>query len=132
MISDPWFSAAAFIARVLLAGPYLASGIEKARNFPRALDEFAEARVPFLRFTVVATITLHLIGSVFLIVGVLVPEVAVVLAAFTGAATIRVHDFWNMEGTERLMRSRVAFANYGLVGGLLLLAAAGSGSWVLF
>ena len=121
MISDPWFSAAALIARVLLAGPYLASGIEKARNFPRALDEFAEARVPFLRFTVVATITLHLIGSVFLIVGV-----------FTGAATIRVHDFWNMEGTERLMRSRVAFANYGLVGGLLLLAATGSGSWVLF
>ena len=132
MISDPWYSMAVLIARVLLAGPYLLSGVEKARNFSRALDEFAEARIPFLRFTTTATITLHLVGSVCLIAGWLVAPVAIVLAVFTLVATLRVHDFWNMEGTERLLRTRVAFANYGLVGGLLLLAAVGSGSWVLF
>ena len=131
MVSEPWYSAALLIARVLLAGPFLASGIEKGRNFSRALEEFAEARVPFLRFTTAATITLHLVGSVCLIAGWLVAETAIILAVFTLAATIRVHDFWNMEGTERLMRSRVAFANYALVGGLILLAVVDQGSWVL-
>lgn len=132
MVSDPWFSAAVLVGRVLLAGPYLSSGVEKARNFSRALEEFADARVPFLRITTTATIILHLVGSVLLIVGWFVAEVAIILAVFTLVATLRVHDFWNMEGTERLLRTRVAFANYGLVGGLVLLAAVGSGSWVLF
>ena len=131
MISDPWYSAAVLAARVLLAGPYLWSGYEKARNFSRALDEFAEARVPFLRFTTIATITLHLIGGVCLVAGWFVPQVAIVLAVFTLVATLRVHTFWNMEGIERLLRTRVAFANYGLVGGLILLAAIDPGTWVL-
>lgn len=131
MIDEPWFSIAALVARFLLALVFLTSGIEKSMNFSDALDEFAKARLPFLKFSVVATIIFHFVASIFLIVGWFVNELAAALAVFTLFATIRVHDFWNMEGEERLVRSRIALANLAVVGGLLLLAATGPGTLVL-
>jgi len=131
MLPEPEFSVLALIARIMMAVVFLASGIEKSINFAEALDEFAKARLPFLRFTVIATIALHLVASICLIVGWYVNEMAAALAVFTFLATIRVHDFWNSEGEERLIRSRVALANYALVGGLVLLAATGAGSLTL-
>ena len=128
MMAEPGFSTVALVARVLLAAPYLVSGIEKSLHFQAALEEFTKARAPLLRFTTVATITLHFVGAICLITGWFAAEAAIALALFTAVATIRVHDFWNMEGEERLIRSRVALANYGLVGGLLLLAAVGPGA----
>ena len=131
MIGEPGFSSVILVARVLLALPYLVSAVEKSLHFQAALEEFAEARVPVVRLTAVATITLHFVASICLIAGWLVPEMAIALAVFTAVATIRVHDFWNMEGEERLVRSRIFLANYGLVGGLLLLAAVGAGTKAL-
>lgn len=131
MIEEPLFSLVALVARFLMALVFLVSGVDKSINFADALDEFAKARLPFLRFTVSATIALHLVASVCLIAGWYAMEMALALAVFTFLATIRVHDFWNMHGEERLVRSRVALANYALVGGLLLLAVTGPGALVL-
>ena len=131
MIAEPGFSIVVLAARVLLALPYLVSSIEKSLHFSAALEEFARARVPLLRLAAVATIALQFVASICLIAGWFVSEMAVALALFTLVATLRVHDFWNMEGEERLIRSRVFLANLGLVGGLILLAAVGPGSKVL-
>ncbi|MDJ0924422.1 MAG: DoxX family protein [Acidimicrobiia bacterium] len=131
MIAEPGFSNVVLVARLLLAAPYLVSAIEKSLHFSAALEEFAKARVPAVRFTAIATIVLHLVASVCLIAGWFFSEMAVALALFTLVATVRVHDFWNMEGLQRLERSRVLLANLGLVGGLILLAAVGPGSKVL-
>ena len=84
-----------------------------------------------MQLSVIFTIALHLVASICLIAGWLVTEMALALAIFTLVATVLVHDFWNMQGEERLARSRVALANLGLVGGLLLLAATGAGTLVL-
>lgn len=131
MIPEQWFPVFALIARVLMAIVFLVSGIEKSFNFSRALDEYTKDNIPMPRISVVFTITLHLIGSVCLIAGWLVTEVALALALFTLIATVMVHQFWTMTGVERLQRSRVALANFGLVGGLLLLAVTGPGAIVL-
>ena len=131
MIPEQWFPVFALIARVLMAIVFLVSGIEKSFNFSRALDEYTKDNIPMPRISVVFTITLHLIASVCLIAGWLVTEVALALALFTLIATVMVHDFWTMSGVERLQRSRVALANLGLVGGLLLLAVTGPGAIVL-
>jgi putative oxidoreductase len=131
MDAEPVYSIVILVARILMSIVYLVSSIEKGINFTAALEEFAEARVPFLKITVIATITFHFVASMCLIAGWLVSEMATALAIFTVAATIRVHDFWNMEGAERLVRSRIALANFGLAGGLLLLAVTGPGTIVL-
>lgn len=131
MIQEPWFSVAVLIARVLMSIVYLVSSVEKGLNYSAALEEFAKAGVPAPRLTVVTTILLHFVASLCLIAGWFVTEMATALALFTLAATIKVHDFWNMAGVERIERSRIALANFALVGGLILLAATGPGSIVL-
>jgi putative oxidoreductase len=131
VIAEPEFSLAMLSARVMLSVVYLVSSIEKGINFSAALDEFNKSGLPAARVTLVATIILHFVASVCLIVGWLVPEMAIALAVFTLLATIKVHNFWTMSGQQRLERSRIALANVGLIGGLLLLAATGPGSFVL-
>jgi len=130
MTAEPWISIIVLIARLLISMVFLVSSIEKSLNFSAALEEFAAARVPALRFSLIATIALHFVASICLIAGWFVTEMATALAVFTLVATLRVHDFWNLAGVERLERSRIALANLGLVGGLLLLAATGPGSLV--
>jgi len=131
MIEEPLFSAVALIARILMALVFLVSCIEKTVKFQDAVDEYAKVRVPFVKFTVIGVNVFHLVASICLIAGWLVMEMSVALALFTFLATIRVHDFWNMEGEEQVIRSRIALANFAVVGGLLLLAATGPGSLVL-
>jgi putative oxidoreductase len=131
MIDEPAFSIVVLVARFLLALVFLVSAAEKSLYFSAALEEFALARLPFVKFTTISTIAFHFVSSVCLIAGWLVMEMSVALAIFTFLATIRVHDFWNMEGEERVIKSRVALANFAVVGGLMLLAATGPGSLVL-
>jgi len=131
MLQEPWFSIVALVARVLMAIVFLVSGIEKASNFSRALDEYEKDKIPFRHASVIFTVVLHLVASLCLIAGWLVTEMATALALFTLVATFMVHDFWNMQGNERLGRSRIALANVSLAGGLLLLAVTGPGNLVL-
>jgi putative oxidoreductase len=130
-IEPPMTSLALLIGRISLSMVYLVSGVHKSIWYRNALGEFRNARVPFVDMTLPATIALHLIASICLILGVFVAESALILAVFTVIATIKVHHFWRMSGMQRLIISRVALANLGVVGGLLILAAIGPGEWAL-
>jgi putative oxidoreductase len=76
------------------------------------------------------TIALHLLAPIALITGVFAREAALALAAFTVMATMKVHCFWGMSGSQKLAPSRIAMAHLAIVGGLILLAAVGPGSLV--
>jgi putative oxidoreductase len=131
MMDEPLFSWTVLVARVLVSTYFLVSAIHKGVWFSKAAQEFVDLRVPFARFTLVVTIALHLVASVCLIVGIYVEGSALSLAIFTLLATWWVHDFWNRTGREALVHSRIAQANIGVVGGLMLLAAVGPGRLAL-
>ena len=131
MIAEPWHSAVVLMVRILLAAVYLFSGLEKSTHFQRTLEEFNRENIPLRPASAVLTSVLHLVAPVCLILGWFVTEMAITLAVFTLAATVMVHHFWTMQGDERLARTRVALANLGLIGGLLLLAITGPGTLVL-
>ena len=130
IIDEPWASWLVLSARTCLAGVFLVSGVHKAVWYQEAVAEFQMARVPAIGLFLQLTIALHLLGGMALVSGIVAREAALALAIFTLAATIRVHCFWRMSGQERLERSRIAMGNLGLVGGLILLAAAGPGRLV--
>lgn len=130
-MEEPLFSWFLFIGRCCLSIVYLVSGLHKGIYFQKAIAEFQAARVPFTRSAVLATVVLHVVAALCLIIGVWVRESALALALFTLIATWRVHDFWNLQGAERLMQSRFALAHLAVIGGLLLLAATGPGALVL-
>ena len=131
MLQEPWFSWLLLIGRICLAMVYLVSCFHKGIWFAKAVREFQDAQVPFVRFFLVGTIALHLVAPVLLITGYFVPQAAVALAVFTVVATLKVHHFWNMTGDDVLIQSRIALTNLAVIGGLLVLAAVGPGRFVL-
>ena len=113
--------------RIALAAVFLVSAVHKAVWYRRAVVEFRQAGIPLIPITLPATIVLHTFAPVAIIAGVYVVEAALALALFTIAATVKVHNFWTMQGEQRLVISRVAMANLAVAGGLLVLAASASG-----
>ena len=130
-LSEPLLSIVMLVARVCLAAVFLVSGIHKGIWFSAAIEEFRMARLPAPAAFAMGTVILHVVCSLFIIAGVLVFESALALAVFTSLATIRVHNCWTCAPELRLPRSRVALANLAVIGGLLLLAVAGPGRFVV-
>jgi len=128
LIEEPMGSWLLLAGRIALASVFLVSGIHKAFWYRKAVEEFEIDRIPWIPLALPVTIVLHLIGSICLILGYQTQIAALLLAVFTVAATLQVHAFWRLPEAEQLVRSRVANANLGVVGGLLVLAAAGPGS----
>ena len=131
MVAEPWLSWLLFMGRIAIAIVFLVSGVHKGIWFSKAVREFQTAKVPFLYFFLIATIVLHLVAPVLIIVGYFVTASAIALAVFTVVATCKVHHFWYMSGDDLLLHSRIALTNLAVLGGLLLLAAVGPGRLVL-
>ena len=129
-MEEPWFSWCFLVGRIFLALVYLVSGIHKGIWYRKALVEFQQVPIPFVRVAVIGTVVLHIVAPVCLILGIFVRESALALAIFTALATFKAHDFWTLSGTDRLDQSRIALAHVAIIGGLLLLAAAGPGRFV--
>ena len=127
-IEEPLISWLILAARCCLAGVFLVSGVHKALYYKQAVAEFRDAGVSAVGLVLPLTIALHLLASAALVSGVYAREAALALALFTVVATLKVHCFWRMSGSERLNRSRIALAHLAVVGGLLLLAAVGPGN----
>ena len=116
-------------ARICLALVFLVSGIHKGIWYQKAVAEFQRDNIPAIWLTLPGTIGLHLIASICLILGYQTREAALALAIFTVVATFKVHAYWRLPAEEQLGRSRVFTANLAIIGGLLLLMAAGGGNF---
>lgn len=125
---DETYSAWLLLAgRVSIALVYLVSGLHKGLYYQKAVAEFREARIPLIALTLPGTIALHLAASVCIIIGYFTREAALALALFTILATLKVHAYWRLPVDAQLGRSRIAFSNLAVTGGLLLLVAMGPG-----
>jgi uncharacterized membrane protein YphA (DoxX/SURF4 family) len=113
--------------RIVLAAVLLVSAVHKAVWYGRAVEEFQHAGIPLIPIALPVTIVLHTFAPVAIIAGVYVVEAALALSVFTVVATVKVHNFWAMQGEQRLVISRVAMANFAVAGGLLVVAAIASG-----
>lgn len=54
-----------------------------------------------------------------------------VLAGFTLVASVLFHAYWAAPADQAFMQQLMFFKNLGVIGGLLVLAAAAPGSWSL-
>ncbi|MEM7236947.1 MAG: DoxX family protein [Pseudomonadota bacterium] len=108
-------------ARVMLAAPFLFSGVTKALDPAAAMAEFAGLGLPEPALLVLAVIAFQLTTGTLMTFGLWVTPVALALAGFTFLATIAGHPFWRADGAALIHDATTALEHLGLIGGLLAL-----------
>lgn len=107
-------------ARILLAGGFVLSGVNKLFDITTATAEMAHHGLPFPALMAVAVIVTQLGGSALLIWPRTSWIGAGLLAGFTVVATLIAHAPWNDAGPIALPQSVIFLQNAGVLGGLLL------------
>lgn len=125
--SGAWFLA----ARLSLAAVFIYSGATKLLFWSGGIGEFAALGLPMPALALTATIVLQLGAGTALAIGWRSGPAALVLAAFTVAATIIGHPFWTFEGADFHRQLTTALEHLAIVGGLVAIAAAGPGPFSL-
>ncbi len=115
-------SALHITGQLLIAFLFLATGIINAGwKFQQHLDRMIDAKVPLARPALIFGFALQFVGGTMLALDYFVSLAAIILIAFTVAATAIFHRFWLIDDPlRRHLALSFVFNNIGIVGGLLL------------
>ena len=115
------------LGRILIALLFIPAGISKITGFQGTVGYIASKNLPLPQVAAVGTIVVEIAVGVALLVGFKARYAALVLAAFTLAATVIFHNYWAMEGQMAFTNQLMFFKNLAVIGGLLFVAAFGAG-----
>jgi putative oxidoreductase len=121
----------ALTGRILLAALFIPAGISKVVGFEGTVGYIASVGLPLATLAAITAIVVELIAGLALLVGYRIKLAAVILAVFTLVATVLFHNFWAMPADQAYMQQLMFMKNIAVVGGLLMVAALGGGTWVL-
>lgn len=118
------------VGRIILGGYFLFNAFNHLTNVDQMEGYAASKDVPLPRMAVIGTGVLLALGGAGIVLG-FAPQLAILLLLlFLLPTTFMMHEFWSLEGEER-MNERVNFTkNLALVGALLMLLTLSSG-WPL-
>jgi uncharacterized membrane protein YphA (DoxX/SURF4 family) len=109
-------------ALLLICSAYVQGGLAKALDFPAAVAELARFGLRPATLLAALTVVVELGAAALVLSGYLRWFGALVLAAFTFAATLVANRFWTRPRGERLAVANAFFEHLGLVGAFLLIA----------
>ena len=117
--------------RLLMAVLFLVMGWGKLADFQSAVSYMVQTGAPLPTLSAVFAIVVELGAGLALVTGVLVEPVAIILAVYTIITGLIGHHFWTMSGMLRYDMMIHFYKNISIVGGLLILASAGTGRFAL-
>jgi putative oxidoreductase len=118
--------------RVVIALIFVSSGIEKFMDLGAAKSAIDSKHLPYPDVLAVLTAALESVGGVLIIFGWQTRLAALALALFTAAAGYFFHDFWHLPPGAQHTDAMIHFMkNVSIIGGFLMLAAAGGGRYSL-
>ena len=109
------------LARLCLAAVFLYSGVDKLVHWRGTLAEVESYRLPAVPACAALTIVVQIAGGLMVAVGYYAGLGALLLAAFTVAATLAAHRFWEKSGDEFRHGLTVSLEHLAIVGGLLMI-----------
>jgi putative oxidoreductase len=116
------------IGRLLLAALFLPAGLSKITGFDGTVGYIGSVGLPVPALAAVVAIVVEVLGGAALIVGYQTRLAAAALALFTLVASVFFHAFWAVAPEQAFVQQLMFFKNIAVVGGLLVLAAAGAGA----
>jgi len=109
------------VARLCLAAVFLYCGIDKLGHWRSSIEEVEGDGLPLPAAFAAAAVFIQLVGGVLVATGFFARLGALLLAAFTVAATLLGHRFWLRRGAEYRHEVTTGLEHLAIVGGLLLL-----------
>jgi len=119
----------ALAGRILMAALFLPAGIAKLSGFAGTVGYIASVGLPLPEVGAVLALTVEILGGIALLIGFGARPAALVLAAFTLAASYFFHAFWAVPADQQFVTQLLFFKNIAVTGGLLTIAAFGAGAW---
>ncbi|MFZ3200635.1 MAG: DoxX family protein [Candidatus Acidiferrales bacterium] len=117
----------ALIGRILISQVFILAGINKFAHFSMMTGFLAAKSLPAPAFCLACAAVLEMLAGIAVLIGFQTKIAAWLLFLYVIPTTLLLHNFWAMQGTER-MDSQVHFMkNLAIMGGLLLLASFGPG-----
>ncbi len=114
--------------RALLGLYFILPAVGKIADFEGTSAYMAAHNVPMIPVLLLVTIIIQLGAGSALIVGFKGKWSAFVLAGLTLVISLIMHNFWDYaEGAERTHEAQNFFKNMGIVAGLLVVSALGTG-----
>ena len=117
------------LGRLLMVALFLPAGLAKMAGFEGTLGYFASLGIPAPTFALAATIVIEVVGSIALLLGYQTRLVASIMALFTLIAAVTGHAYWAAPVDQAFIAQLLFFKNIAVMGGLLILASAGAGSF---
>ncbi|CAD5366973.1 Putative oxidoreductase [Rubrivivax sp. A210] len=128
-LTQPLQNAFSLAARLLFVVMFLPAGISKLTGFAGTVGYISSVGLPLPALGAALALGVEIAGSIALLAGFGTRIAAVVLAAFTLAASVFFHAFWAVPAEQAFVTQLLFFKNIAIVGGLLALAAHGAGQW---
>jgi putative oxidoreductase len=117
--------------RVFLAFMFVLSGLNKAIFFAHGLEEVRAKNLPLPHLALLATIIVQIACGGAIMIGRYAQVSSSILALFTLATAAIFYDFWRRKGAERTIMLTGFLEHISIIGGFVVLIAAGPGTKVL-
>lgn len=117
------------VGRVALVALFIMSGFDKLMNPAGLAGMLANKGFPAATALAYAAGLVEVVGGVLVAIGWQTRLAAFALAAFTVVASLIAHQYWTMTGPPRAANYIQFWKNVAMIGGLMMLMAAGAGRY---
>ncbi|MGC2332989.1 MAG: DoxX family protein [Candidatus Acidiferrales bacterium] len=117
------------IGRILLSSVFIIAGIGKIGGFSMEEGFVASKHLPLPAVALAIAMIIELVGGLAILVGFYTRFTAWIVFLYLIPTTFIFHNFWTMQGADRLNTMLHFEKNIAIMGGLLLLAAFGAGGF---
>jgi putative oxidoreductase len=109
--------------RALLGGLFAVGGIRHCFHFAHTAQVMAARGVPAAKLVLLVGTILQISAGAALIAGFQLVCAVAALIVFTLVASVMFLNYWSMQGMDRVNAVNAWWANIGVIGGLLIVAA---------
>lgn len=120
--------ASALFGRFLLALIFVLSGVTKISGWPQNAAYMAAKGFPIVSVMLAGAIFVEIVCGLALLAGFRARLAAGILFAYMIPTTLIFHNFWALQGPERLDNMVHFLKNLSIMGGLLMVVALGAGA----
>lgn len=115
------------LGRLLISAVFISSGVSKVVAFSMMTGFAAAKGMPLPAVAIGLAAAIEILGGLAVLTGLQAKVAAWILVVYLIPTTLIFHNFWTLQGADRMDAQGHFLKNLAIMGGLLFLAAFGPG-----